>query len=36
MMLFCLLIPVQAIALPPYIALSKVGLTNTYAAPVTP
>ncbi len=34
--LFCLLIPVHAIALPLYIGLSKLGLTNTYAALVIP
>jgi len=34
--LFCLLIPVHAIALPLYIMLAKVGLTNTYAALVIP
>lgn len=34
--IFCLLIPVHAIALPLYIMLSKVGLTNTYAALVIP
>jgi ABC-type glycerol-3-phosphate transport system permease component len=32
LVLFCLLIPVHAIALPLYIMLAKVGLTNTYAA----
>jgi len=36
MVLFCLLIPVHAIALPLYIMLSQVGLTNTYAALVIP
>lgn len=36
MVLFCLLIPVHAIALPLYIMLAKVGLTNTYAALVIP
>ena len=36
MVLFCLLIPVHAIALPLYIMLSKIGLTNTYAALVIP
>jgi len=36
LVLFCLLIPVHAIALPLYIMLSKVGLTNTYAALVIP
>ena len=36
MVLFCLLIPVHAIALPLYIMLSKVGLTNTYAALIIP
>ena len=36
MVLFCLLIPVHAIALPLYIMLSKAGLTNTYSALVIP
>ena len=36
LVLFCLLIPVHAIALPLYIGLAKVGLTNTYAALVVP
>ncbi|MBY8974804.1 carbohydrate ABC transporter permease [Rhodobacteraceae bacterium NNCM2] len=36
LVLFCLLIPVHAIALPLYIMLSKLGLTNTYAALVIP
>lgn len=36
MVLFCLLIPVHAIALPLYIMLAKVGLTNSYAALVIP
>lgn len=36
LVLFCLLIPVHAIALPLYIMLSKFGLTNTYAALVVP
>ncbi|CUI85524.1 carbohydrate ABC transporter permease [Cognatishimia activa] len=36
LVLFCLLIPVHAIALPLYIMLAKVGLTNTYAALVVP
>jgi len=36
MVLFCLLIPVHAIALPLYIMLAKAGLTNTYAALVIP
>ncbi len=36
LVLFCLLIPVHAIALPLYIMLSKVGLTNSYAALVIP
>jgi multiple sugar transport system permease protein len=36
LVLFCLLIPVHAIALPLYIMLSKVGLINTYAALVVP
>ena len=35
-MLFSLLIPVHAIALPLYIGLAKLGLTNTYAALVIP
>ena len=34
--LSCLLIPVHAIALPLYIGLAKLGLTNTYAALVVP
>lgn len=34
--LFCLLIPVHAIALPLYIMLAKLGLTNTYAALIVP
>lgn len=36
MVLFCLLIPVHAIALPLYIMLAKVGLTNSYAALIIP
>lgn len=36
LVLFCLLIPVHAIALPIYIMLSKIGLTNTYAALIIP
>lgn len=36
LVLFCLLIPVHAIALPLYIMLAKVGLLNTYAALVVP
>ncbi|MFN3259004.1 MAG: carbohydrate ABC transporter permease [Pikeienuella sp.] len=36
LVLFCLLIPVHAIALPLYIMLSKVGLTNSYAALIVP
>lgn len=36
LVLFCLLIPVHAIALPLYILLSKLGLTNTYAALIIP
>lgn len=36
MVLFCLLIPVHAIALPLYIMLAKVELTNSYAALVIP
>ncbi len=36
MVMFCLLIPVHAIALPIYIMLAKVGLTNTYASLVIP
>ncbi|MEO0682023.1 MAG: carbohydrate ABC transporter permease [Pseudomonadota bacterium] len=36
LVLFCLLIPVHAIALPLYIMLSKIGLTNSYAALVVP
>ncbi len=36
MVLFCLLVPVHAIALPLYIMLAKVGLTNTYAALIIP
>lgn len=36
LVLFCLLIPVHAIALPLYIMLAKIGLTNTYAALVVP
>ena len=36
LVLFCLLIPVHAIALPLYIMLAKAGLTNTYAALIIP
>ncbi|WP_420568269.1 carbohydrate ABC transporter permease [Thalassovita sp.] len=36
LVLFCLLIPVHAIALPLYIMLAKLGLTNSYAALVVP
>ncbi|EAQ03127.1 sugar ABC transporter, permease protein [Pseudooceanicola batsensis HTCC2597] len=36
LVLFCLLIPVHAVALPLYIGLAKLGLTNTYAALVVP
>lgn len=36
LVLFCLLIPVHAIALPLYVMLAKLGLTNTYAALVIP
>lgn len=36
MVIFCLLIPVHAIALPIYIMLAKVGLTNTYSALIIP
>ena len=36
LVLFCLLIPVHAIALPLYIMLAKTGLTNTYAALIIP
>ncbi|MEM9782299.1 MAG: carbohydrate ABC transporter permease [Pseudomonadota bacterium] len=36
LVLFCLLIPVHAIALPLYIMLAKVGLTNSYAALIVP
>lgn len=36
LVLFCLLIPVHAIALPLYIMLAKLGLTNTYAALIVP
>lgn len=36
LVLFCLLIPVHAIALPLYIMLSKIGLTNSYAALIAP
>ncbi|MBX2837541.1 MAG: carbohydrate ABC transporter permease [Gammaproteobacteria bacterium] len=36
LVLFCLLIPVHAIALPLYIGLAKLGLTNTYAALIIP
>lgn len=34
--IFCLLIPVHAIALPLYLLLAKLGLTNTYGALVIP
>ncbi|MEO1492345.1 MAG: carbohydrate ABC transporter permease [Pseudomonadota bacterium] len=36
MVLFCLLIPVHAIALPLYLGLSHLGLTNSYAALIIP
>ena len=36
LVLFCLLIPVHAIALPLYLMLAKLGLTNTFAALVIP
>lgn len=36
LVIFCLLIPVHAIALPLYLMLAKAGLTNTYAALVIP
>ena len=36
LVLFCLLIPVHAIALPLYILLAKLGLTNSYAALILP
>lgn len=36
LVLFCLLIPVHAIALPLYILLAKLGLTNSYAALIVP
>lgn len=36
LVLFCLLIPVHAVALPLYIGLAQLGLTNTYAALVVP
>ena len=36
MVIFCLLIPVHAIALPLYLMLAKLELTNTYAALVIP
>lgn len=36
LVLFCLLIPVHAIALPLYLGLARIGLTNTYAALVVP
>jgi multiple sugar transport system permease protein len=36
LVIFCLLIPVHAIALPLYIMLAKAGLTNTYAALIIP
>lgn len=36
LVMFCLLIPVHAIALPLYIMLAKLGLINTYAALIVP
>ncbi len=36
LVIFCLLIPVHAIALPLYLMLAKLGLTNTYGALVIP
>lgn len=36
LVLFCLLIPVHAIALPLYVVLAKLGLTNSYAALIIP
>lgn len=36
LVIFCLLIPVHAIALPLYIMLAKLGLTNSYAALIIP
>ena len=36
LVIFCLLIPVHAIALPLYLMLAKLGLTDTYAALVIP
>lgn len=36
LVLFCLLIPVHAVALPLYIGLARLGLTNSYAALVIP
>lgn len=36
LVLFCLLIPVHAIALPLYIVLAKLGLTNGYSALIIP
>lgn len=36
LVLFCLLIPVHAIALPLYVMLAKLGLTNSYAALIVP
>lgn len=36
LVMFCLLIPVHAIALPLYIMLAKLGLTNSYTALVIP
>jgi multiple sugar transport system permease protein len=36
LVLFCLLIPVHAIAIPLYIGLAKLNLTNTYAALIVP
>jgi len=36
LVMFCLLVPVHAIALPLYVMLAKLGLTNTYAALIIP
>ncbi|MAB09044.1 MAG: sugar ABC transporter permease [Rhodobacteraceae bacterium] len=36
LVMFCLLIPVHAIALPLYLMLAKLGLTNSYAALILP
>ena len=36
LVLFCLLIPVHAIAVPLYVMLAKLGHTNSYAAPIIP